>query len=128
MPVLTPSVLARLVFGVFSLAWLPAGVAVIVAVRGTPWPVEFYAWLPLAMAAPCGLPLALAWYRLRQTAYSGAAWLAFAVLAPATAMSSLFTGLLGPVAIATYAALISLPAWVTYAFLRRGRRRQRTIG
>ena len=68
MPVLIPPVLARLAFGVFSLAWLPAGIVAAAAVSGTPWPVELDAWLPFAVTAPCGLPLALAWHRLRRTA------------------------------------------------------------
>ena len=37
----------------------------------------------------------------------------------------LFTGLLGPVAILAYALVLSAPAWLLYAFLRRGQRRRR---
>lgn len=114
----------RLAAVLLSLTWLPAGIAAAAAVRGAPWPSELAAWLPLAVAAPCGLPLALAWGRLRRTGYPGVAWMAFAVLAPVTAVSSSFAGLLGPLAIAAYAAAISLPAWIMYGFLRRRRRKR----
>ena len=116
-----PTITRRLAFGLLSLLWLPAGIAATALVRGLPWPVELYAWLSLAVTAPCGLPLALVCGRLRRTGYPGTAWAVFAVLAPVTAVSSLFAGLLGPVAIAVYAMVISVPAWILYAFLRRVR-------
>lgn len=116
-----PTITRRLAFGLLSLLWLPAGIAATALVRGMPWPVEPYAWLSLVVTAPCGLPLALACRRLRRTGYPGTAWAAFAVLAPVTAVSSLFAGLLGPVAIAIYAMVISLPAWILSTFLRRTR-------
>ena len=121
-----PTRTCRLTFGLLALLWLPAGIAATALVRGISLPMEPYAWLSsfVAMAvvtAPCGLPLALACLRLWRTGYPGTAWAAFAVLAPVTAVSSLFAGLLGPVAIAIYALVISLPAWILYAFLRRRR-------
>lgn len=114
-----PTITRRLAFGLLALLWLPVGIAATALVRGMPWPVEPHAWLSLVVTAPCGLPLALACLRLRRIGYPGTAWAAFAVLAPATAVASLFAGLLGPVAIAIYALVISVPAWILYAFLRR---------
>lgn len=124
-----PTITRRLAFGLLALLWLPVGIAATALVRGMPWPVGSSAWLSfLAMAvatapvtAPCGLPLALACLGLQRIGYPGTAWAAFAVLAPATAVASLFAGLLGPVAIAIYALVISVPAWILYAFLRRRR-------
>ena len=116
-----PTRTSRLTFGLLALSWLPAGIAATALVRGMPWPVEPSAWLSLVVTAPCGLPLALACRRLRRTGYPGTAWAAFAVLAPVTAVSSLFAGLLGPIAIALYALIISLPAWILSAFLGRTR-------
>ena len=95
-------------FVLFSLFWLPAGLVAVSAVRGMPviTLLEPQAWLSLAMIAPCGLPLALAWKKIRCVGHPAVAWMAFAVLAPATAASSMFAGLLGPVAIAAYAVVV----------------------
>ena len=87
-------------FVLFSLLWLPAGLVAVSVVRGMPITLlEPQAWLSLAMISPCGLPLALAWKKIQCVGYPAVAWMVFAVLAPATAASSLFAGLLGPVAI-----------------------------
>ena len=106
--------------------WLPAGIVVAAAVlRGNmPLMVDPQAWLALLVVAPCGLPLAWACRRLLRIGYRVTAWAVFAVLAPFTAVASLFAGLLGPVAILAYALVLSAPAWIIYAFLRRGQRRQ----
>ena len=105
--------------------WLPAGIVVAAAVlRGNmPLLVDPQAWLSLLVVAPCGLPLAGACRRLLRIGYRVTAWAVFAVLAPFTAVASLFAGLLGPVAILAYALVLSAPAWIIYAFLRRGQRR-----
>ena len=105
--------------------WLPAGIVVAAAVfRGNmPLLVDPQAWLALLVVAPCGLPLAGACRRLLRIGYRVTAWAVFAVLAPFTAVASLFAGLLGPVAILAYALVLSAPAWIIYAFLRRGQRR-----
>ena len=105
--------------------WLPAGIVVAAAVlRGNmPLLADPQAWLTLAVVAPCGLPLAGACRRLLRIGYPVTAWAVFAVLAPFTAVASLFAGLLGPVAILAYALVLSAPAWIIYAFLRRGQRR-----
>ena len=103
------------IFG--SLVWLPVGLAVIAVLRSTGLPVEPQTWLTLVMIAPCGLPLALPCRRLLRGGYPGPAWIAFAVLAPATIAASLFAGLFGALAIAGYAAVISLPVWITARLL-----------
>ena len=120
-----------------ALAWLPAGILLVSLVRfgamsrseGLPFPIgpETLFMLPqmllgLAVTAPCGLPLALACRRIWQTGSHAAAWMSFAILASLTAVASLFAGLLGPIAIAIYAAVLSVPAWITFAILRSRRR------
>ena len=107
--------------------WLPAGIVVAAAVRGggaMPLPVEPQAWLSLVVIAPCGLPLAGACRRLLSLGFPATACAAFAVLAPLTAVASLFAGLLGPLAILIYALVLSAPAWLLYAILRRVQRRR----
>lgn len=109
-----------------SLLWLPLGIVVVSLARGVGPPItpETLFMLPaallsLAFTAPCGLPLALACRRIWRTGSSRAAWTTFAVLAPLTSVAALFAGLLGPVAIAIYAAVLSVPAWIVYLIRRR---------
>ena len=125
-------------FWLLALLWLPAGVVATAAVRLVPRPgadsglSEAPAmWLPmllmaaqgLALVAPCGLPLALGCRRLWRRGYRRAAWMAGVGLGAATAAASLVAGLLGPLAIAVYAVLLSLPVWIAGWWLgRRGRR------
>ena len=73
----------------------------------------------LVVVAPAGLPLALACRRLYRLGHARAGWAAFAVLAPATVAASLLAGLLGPLAIAVCAAVLSAPVWIAVAVLRR---------
>ena len=112
-------------FVLLSLAWLPVGIIVASAVRDMPWPPLLppsYVWLWLVVVAPFGLPLPLACRWTRRLGYPRTAWAAFAVLAPLTAAAALFAGVLGPIEMAVYAAVISAPAWILYLFLRRSRR------
>ena len=114
-------------FWLLSLAWLPAGIIAVSLSRGVAPPLtpETLFMLPvalmsLAVTAPCGLPLALAFRAIWRTGSTRAAWTTFAILAPITSFAALFAGLLGPVAIAIYAAVLSVPAWIVYAVVRRG--------
>ena len=109
-----------------SLLWLPAGIVVVSLARGVAPPItpETLFMLPmallsLALTAPCGLPLALACRRIWRTGSPRAAWTSFAILASLTSVAALFAGLLGPIAIAIYAAALSVPAWIVYAIRRR---------
>ena len=61
--------------------------------------------------APCGLPLALGCRRVWRLGYRRGAWWAGTGLGAVTVAASLLAGLLGPLAIAVYAAVISLPVW-----------------
>ena len=65
-----------------------------------------------APVAPCGLPLVLGRRRLWRLGYRRIAWMAGVGLGAVTVAGSLVVGLLGPVVIAVYAVLISLPAWI----------------
>ena len=60
-------------------------------------------------AGPCGLPLALGCRRLWRLRYRCAAWVAGTGVGAVTVGASLVAGLLGPVAIAAYAVVLSLP-------------------
>ena len=73
----------------------------------------------LALVAPCGLPLALGCRRLWRRGYRRAAWTAGVGLGAATVAASLVAGLLGPLAIAVYAVLLSLPVWIAGWWLGR---------
>ena len=115
-------------FWLLALAWLPAGIVVVSLARGVAPPItpEALFMLPvallsLAVTAPCGLPLALAFRRIWRTGSTRAAWTSFAILAPLTSFAALFAGLLGPVAIAIYAVVLSVPAWIVYAVVRKSR-------
>ena len=117
----------RWLFIVAALLWLPAGVAATAPLRGfgfgadsAPWPmVVLMMASSLVVVAPAGLPLAIGCRRLSRLGRARAAWAAFAVLAPATVAVSLLAGLLGPLAIAVAAAVLSVPVWFAVGVLRR---------
>ena len=73
----------------------------------------------LAPVAPCGLPLALGCRRLWRLGYRRAAWAAGVGLGAVTILAAVFAGLLGPVAIAVAAVVLSLPVWVAWWWLAR---------
>ena len=117
-------------FWPLALLWLPAGLAATMAVRfgsehGLP---EAGGMVPamllmtagsLVLVAPCGLPLALGCRRLWRLGYRRGAWWAGIALGAVTVAASLVAGLLGPVAIALYAAGLSLPVWIAWRWLAR---------
>ena len=118
-------------FWPLALLWLPVGVAAQAAVRFFPdagrpgdphlWPEVLAAVGSLVLVAPCGLPLALGCRRVWRLRYRRAAWVVGIGLGTATVAASLVAGLLGPVAIAIYAIVLSLPVWGTWWWLvRRG--------
>ncbi len=116
-------------FWALALVWLPAGIVAVSLARGVAPPItpETVAMLPealrsLAVTAPFGLPLALAFRAIRRTGSTRAAWTTFAILAPLTSLGALVAGLLGPIAIAVCAAVLSAPAWIVYAVVRRNPR------
>ena len=75
----------------------------------------------LVPVAPCGLPLALGCRRLWRLGYRRGAWTAGIGLGAVTVAASLVAGLLGPVAIALYAVVLSVPVWIAwYGLVRRG--------
>ena len=112
----------RAIFIALALAWLPLGILAITLVRGLGFvgePSALLQALPsLLVTAPFGLPLALACRWIHRIQRPRTAWVTFAVLAPITAAASIVAGLLGPIGIAIYAAVLSLPAWLLYAVFR----------
>ena len=115
---------ARHGFWPLALLWLPAGVIVHAIIRFGPSAVGFAdagealaALGSLAVAVPCGLPLALGCRRLRRLGYRRGAWAAGIVLGALTVQATVVAGLLGPVAIAVCAAVLSLPAWGAWRWL-----------
>ena len=118
--------IARLGFWLLALLWLPGGVMAQAAVRfgssldaiGGPGDL-LVALGSLALVAPCGLPLALGCRRLWRLGYRRTAWMAGVGLGVATLPVAVFAGLLGPVAIAAAAVLLSLPVWAIWWWLAR---------
>ncbi len=122
--------IARNGFWPLALLWLPAGVAAQAAVRFLPeagampepgiWAASAVTALSsLAVLAPCGLPLALGCRRLWRLRYRRAAWIAGIGLGAVSVAASVVAGLLGPVAIAIYAVVLSLPVWAASWWLAR---------
>ena len=118
--------MARHGFWMLALLWLPAGiVAQAAAGFGSSHgalgaPGELLAALgSLAAVAPCGLPLALGCRRLWRLGYRRAAWVAGVGLGVATIPVAVLAGLLGPVAIAAGAVVLSLPVWMAWWWLAR---------
>ena len=117
------------VFFIVALLWLPVGLILSALLRGfgfgggpdTPATALLAPFLSLIVVAPAGLPLALACRQLRRLGFVRTTWVAAALLAPATVAASLVAGLLGPLAIAIYAVILSLPVWIAVAVLRRRR-------
>ena len=118
-------------FWALALLWLPAGVAATSLLRlfggggGPPGDSAMaLAAIPtmaasLVPVAPCGLPLALACRGLWRLGHRRAAWWAGSGLGLVTAVASLVAGLLGPVAIAVCAVVLSLPVWIARYWLGR---------
>gem|GEM_PF-595382 len=111
-------------FWALALLWLPAGVVSSAAVRfGASEALMGLTALPMIAASlvpmmPCGLPLALGCRWMWRLGYRRTAWIAGAALAAATVAATLIAGLLGPVAIAVVAIILSLPAWALAWWLR----------
>ena len=120
---------ARHGFWPLALLWLPAGVAAQAAVQFGPdagppgdphfWAAALTAAGSLVLIAPCGLPLALGCRRLWRLRRRSAAWVAGICLGAVTVAASLVAGLFGPIAIAVYAIVLSLPVWVAWWWLAR---------
>ena len=118
--------IARHGFWPLALLWLPAGVAAQAAVRFEPSTVGFAdsgeamtVLVSLAVTVPCGLPLALSCRRLWRLGYRRGAWAAGIGVGALTIPATVFAGLLGPVAIAVSAAVLSLPVWLAWWWLAR---------
>ena len=118
--------IGRCGFWLLALLWLPAGVVATTALRFAP-EADPGTWLSMMLmsagslvpVAPCGLPLALGCRRLCRLGYRRTSWTSGIGLGAVTVAASLVAGLLGPVAIAVYAAVLSLPVWAAWWWLKR---------
>ena len=126
----TRELIRRRGFWSLALLWLPAGVMATAVVRfwtGTGGPQPPGLWVmgilmavpSLVFVAPCGLPLALGCRRLWRLGFRRTAWWTGIGLGAVTVAASLVAGLLGPIAIAVYAAVLSLPVWIAWWWLAR---------
>ena len=111
-------------FWIGSLLWLPAGVMLSAIVRFGDQLANPMGWMmmlagvgSLILVAPCGLPLAFACRRLWRHGYRQAAWATMIGLGIVTVAATLLAGLLGPIAIAVYAIVLSLPVWLAVAMI-----------
>ena len=115
-------------FWALALLWLPAGVVVQALVRFLPETGTQVgsglsaAMLPmlagsLVLVAPCGLPLALGCRRVWRLGYRRGAWWAWIGLGAVTVAASVLAGLLGPITIAVYGIVLSLPVWGSWWWL-----------
>lgn len=111
-------------FWALALLWLPVGVVAQAAVRFGPESLaamlvtEAASLMPLA---PCGLPLAVGSRLVWGLGYRRGAWLGGIGLGALTVSASVMAGLLGPVAIAVSAVVLSLPVWIARWWLARPR-------
>ena len=116
--------IGRTGFWALALLWLPAGVVAQAAVRFGPgsaaaaMATETGSLVPLV---PCGLPLAAGCRLIWGLGYRRSAWLAGAGLGALTVAASVMAGLLGPVAMAVSAVVLSLPVWIAWFWLARRR-------
>ena len=123
-------VFKRAAFWALALLWLPAGVAAQAVVRFAPGTGDALGVVlamlaagagSLAPAAFSGLPLALGCRRLWRLGYRRGAWLAGIVLGTITVAATVAAGLLGPLAVAICALVLSLPVWIAWRrFARHG--------
>ena len=104
-------------FWALALLWLPAGVFATAAVLFWTAPEAWTPMLPESAASlvPCGLPLALACRQLWRLGWRRSAWAMGAVLGGVTA--PLVAGASSPLAIAAWAFVLSLPAWLVWWWL-----------
>ena len=116
--------LKRRAFWPLAFLWLPAGLVAFAVLRFRPDPATWESMLlmwarSLTPVAPCGLPLAVGCRRLWRLGYRRTAWTAGVGLGAVTVAGSLVAGLLGPVAIAACALVVSLPSWIAGWWLAR---------
>ena len=105
-----------------GLLWLPAGFHLGLALAGgIGLAADADGWLRMAALAAGGVPLALACMLLWRQDRVRAACAALAVLGPGAVAGTLALEGFGPFAVATVAAVASLPAWLMCAGRRRSR-------
>ena len=126
----TRSILKRFGFWSLALLWLPSCIVGQAAVRfplGSVLPLDLGSLLPrvldltvsLLPVAVFGLPLALGCRRLWRQGRRNGSVIAGIGLGAVTTIVSLGAGLLGPVAIAVAAVVLSLPVWIASWWLTR---------
>ncbi len=116
-------------FWPLALLWLPTGIVALTVIRFGASGVAFAdaeeamaALVSLAVTASCGLPLALGCSSLSRVCCRRAAWAAGIGLGVLTVPAVVVAGLLGPVAIAAVATVLSLPVWIAWFWIWIARR------
>ena len=101
--------IARLVFRMAALLWLPTGILAgeVLRTGSAEGAISPSSLVELVPAAPYGLPLALACRSLDRLGYPGPALVAWLALGAAAV-----AGLLGPFGIGVQAILACLPVWL----------------
>ena len=99
-----------------SLLWLPTLVAAptVITSMSIPWEFMHTLW----STSIGGLPLAVAFIRLRKHGYRIAAWVCGIICGLLTFVAASVGGLLGPVGVLVYSAFVSLPAWIYFGVRR----------
>ena len=112
--------------------WNPLLIIVISLLRGFTIPLDLRIFLQLVPAMFGGWILYFVVKKIYGFGWPATAVVAFIILAPITSYASLFGGLLGPIGIVLTCFVISIPAWLAWAFVRligpRSKKHYRNIG
>lgn len=121
---MSKSKIKELCFWGVALLWLPMSI-VLFSLYRFGWSVLFnapaeakYGATMMMLCSLSGLFLAIGCRKLWEQGYPKLVIVNAAVLGPVSMFGILFAGLLGPLVMLLYAAILSLPVWLLVAFFR----------